>query len=169
MKNPPADKKPILEAVKRIIALETELTLFNNERLLTLPEPRLTVSRTGGATLLMDVQSPQSSYYNRVIGFGPAELDRLQDILTSYGAEGIVPCFDMSPDRQSSEVAGALAAQGFVPRLQLAYLQIELAANDAFGAFGRPAWGPCLFAAKRVTWPTISPSRTTGDAALKRR
>ncbi|WP_059046760.1 GNAT family N-acetyltransferase [Paenibacillus rubinfantis] len=124
-KNTPQNH-PVLADVERMIYLETELTKFNHERSLYLAESHLNVTQIGGTTLLMDQLSPQSSYYNRVIGFGPADLERLPDILESYGAAGIDLCFDMSPDRQTGEVAGALAAQGFVPRLQLAFLKQEL-------------------------------------------
>lgn len=130
MKNPSTPNHPVLGDVERMIDLETELTRFNHERSLYLEESRLTVTQIGGTTLLKDELSPQSSYYNRLIGFGPADLERLPQILEQYAAAGIDPCFDMSPDRQSSEVAEALAAQGFVPRLQLAYLKNERLGED---------------------------------------
>lgn len=128
MKITPPQNHPVLGEVKRMIQLETELTKFNNERSLYLTESRLAVTQIGGATLLSDELSPQSSYYNRVIGFGPADVDRLSEILGIYAAADLEPCFDMSPDRQTGEVAEALAAQGFVPRLQLAFLK-----NDRIG------------------------------------
>ncbi|WP_068787093.1 GNAT family N-acetyltransferase [Paenibacillus phocaensis] len=126
MGNASPQNHPILNDVERMIHLETELTQFNHERSLYLAESaRLTVTRIGGTTLLLDASSPASSYYNRVIGFGPADLDRLPEILGTYTAAGIDPCFDMSPDRQTGEVAEVLAARGFVPRLQLAFLKLE--------------------------------------------
>lgn len=130
MNNNTPQSHPVLGDVERMIHLETELTKFNNERSLYLAESRLAVTQIGGTTLLSDELSPQSSYYNRVIGFGPADLDRLSEILGIYAAAGIDPCFDMSPDRQTGEVAEALAAQGFVPRLQLAFLKNERNGED---------------------------------------
>lgn len=130
MNNNTPQSHPVLGDVERMIHLETELTKFNNERSLYLAESRLTVTQIGGTTLLSDELSPQSSYYNRVIGFGPADLDQLSEILGIYAAAGIDPCFDMSPDRQTGEVAEALAAQGFVPRLQLAFLKNECNGED---------------------------------------
>ncbi|RRJ64209.1 GNAT family N-acetyltransferase [Paenibacillus oralis] len=132
MHNSHERKSRILRDVERIAALELKLTVFNNERSLSHLETKLTAARMGGATLLMDRQSPQSSYYNRVIGFGPAEVEQLPDILRYYGAENIVPCFDMTPDKQSSAVAGALASQRFVPRLQLVFLKQELESGADF-------------------------------------
>lgn len=130
MKKNTPQSHPVLRDVERMIHLETELTRFNNERSLQLAESRLTVTPIGGTTLLSDELSPQSSYYNRVIGFGPSDLDRLPEILGIYEAAGIDPCFDMSPDRQTGEVAEALASKGFVPRLQLAFLKNERIGKD---------------------------------------
>ncbi len=129
----------VLGDVERMINLERELTQFNHERSLYLAESRLTVTQTGETTLLTDELSPQSSYYNRVIGFGPSDLEQLSEILEHYAAAGIDPCFDMSPDRQTSEVAEALAMQGFIPRLQLAFLKHERFGEDLeVGQTGRP-------------------------------
>ncbi|MFD1175089.1 GNAT family N-acetyltransferase [Paenibacillus puldeungensis] len=119
-------KNPILADVKRIVTLELEMTKFNNERSLTAKEHHLTVSQVGSTTLLMDLGMPESSYYNRVIGFGLSDLERLSDIVGIYEAVNIAPCFDMTPDMQHSRVAQALSDHGYVPQLQLAYLQAEL-------------------------------------------
>jgi GNAT superfamily N-acetyltransferase len=125
MMTPSRQPHPVLRDVERLIQLEMEMTKFNNERSLYLKESHFTVTQIGGTTLLLDELSPLSSYYNRVIGFGPADLERLPEILGKYAASGIDPCFDLSPDRKTSEVAEALAAKGFVPRLQLAFLKHE--------------------------------------------
>lgn len=130
MKKPSPQNHSVLDDMERVIALEAELTKFNNERSLFLTESRLRVAQTGGTTLMIDELSPQSSYYNRVIGFGPADLERLTDILAEYGEAGIDPCFDMTPNRQTGEVVEALAAKGFVPRLQLAVLKNERIGED---------------------------------------
>lgn len=116
----------ILNEVERIVSLEMELTRFNALRALSPEDKKLEVLKMGSASLLLDPASPQSTYYNRVIGFGPGDLDKLPEIMNLYGRHGISPCIDMTPDKQSGEVAEALSALGYVPRLQLAFLSLEV-------------------------------------------
>lgn len=123
-------KNRVLADVERIVALELEMTQFNNLRSLTVKDHHLEVRQVGGTTLLMDRGMPESSYYNRVVGFGIEDLTLLPDLLKIYEDEKLTPCFDMTPDRQHSKVAQALSGQGYVPRLQLAYLQAELNAAE---------------------------------------
>ncbi|WP_435922234.1 GNAT family N-acetyltransferase [Paenibacillus sp. DYY-L-2] len=116
----------ILAEVERIVSLEMELTRFNALRALSPEDKKLEVLKMGSASLLLDPASPQSTYYNRVIGLGPGDLDKLPEIMNLYGRHGISPCIDMTPDKQSGEVAEALSALGYVPRLQLAFLSLEV-------------------------------------------
>lgn len=126
----------ILAEVERIVSLEMELTRYNARRALSPEDKRLEVQTMGAASLFIDTTSPQSSYYNRVIGFGPDDLDKLAAIIQLYGQHGISPCFDMTPDKQRGEVAEALSARGYVPRLQLAFLSLET--DRAPESFQRP-------------------------------
>ncbi|GIP12873.1 GNAT family N-acetyltransferase [Paenibacillus macerans] len=153
MHKPQERKNRIVEDVERIAALEMKMTVFNNERSLSHLETKLTATKMGGATLLMDRQSPQSSYYNRVIGFGPAEAERLPDILRHYGTANIVPCFDMTPDKQSGAVAEALSSQGFVPRLQLVFLKRELEPETGPGPRNQGEAGVPALSVRRVATP----------------
>ncbi|MCA1296512.1 GNAT family N-acetyltransferase [Paenibacillus sp. alder61] len=116
----------VLAELERIVALEMELTLFNARRTLFSADKQVEVRNMDGTMLLVDRESPRSEYYNRVIGFGPDSLSKLSEILRFYGECGITPCFDLTPDKQTAEVAAALAGQGYVPRLQLAFLSASV-------------------------------------------
>ncbi|RCX20569.1 acetyltransferase (GNAT) family protein [Fontibacillus phaseoli] len=126
MDNFKTSPNPVLTEVERITALEMALTQFNAQRALSPKDKKLEMIKIGTTTLLLEAGSPGSSYYNRVIGFGPDELDRLPEILDLYAEHRISPCFDLTPDKQSGELAEALSEQGYVPRLQLAFVTLEV-------------------------------------------
>ncbi|HZG58400.1 GNAT family N-acetyltransferase [Paenibacillus sp.] len=127
-------RKPLLET-RRIEAVETALTRLNAARALSPASGRrLEVSELAGCTLLRDAEEPTSPYYNRVKGFGPEAVERLDDIFAAYG--GSAPCFDMAPDRATPEVAEALIRNGYAPMEQLAFL----AARPERDAGPPPAW-----------------------------
>ena len=126
-------RKP-LEEKDRIEAVETALTKLNAGRALAPASGRrLETFELAECTLLRDPAEPTSPYYNRVKGFGPAAVGRLDDLLAVFG--GRPPCFDMTPDRSTPEVAAALIRNGYAPMEQLAFL----AAAPSPGAGGPQA------------------------------
>lgn len=78
----------------------------------------------GHSLLLKESADPASPYYNRIKGFGPSELDRLDEYLHLY--PGNRPCLDMTPDHMKEEVAAALCSRGYVPAEQLVFLAKDL-------------------------------------------
>ncbi|WP_175498663.1 GNAT family N-acetyltransferase [Paenibacillus sp. NFR01] len=101
---------------------ELALTLFNNQRALSAEDKAIRLISIGSCVLLMDPGSPESIYYNRVKGFGSGDLDKLEQILEIYRAEGITPCFDLTPGAGHAEAAETLAAQGFYCADQLVFM-----------------------------------------------
>jgi hypothetical protein len=108
--------------VTNIEKVETELTIFNAKRALSNQEKLLESIQIGESLLFKDKVSPQSIYYNRVKGFGPADLNKLDDILEFYQQDQITPSFDMTPNRLNYDVAKALSNKGFFAAEQLAFL-----------------------------------------------
>ncbi|WP_438445010.1 hypothetical protein [Gorillibacterium sp. sgz5001074] len=117
----PADRKRAVEAI------ELELTKLNARRALTPVEKRLEVAELGGCTLLRDRTAPGSVYYNRIKGFGPEDVHRLDELLALY-PEG-APCFDMTPDHLTEETAAALGRKGYLPVEQLVFMEAETVAG----------------------------------------
>jgi GNAT superfamily N-acetyltransferase len=114
----------VLTSVKNIEKIELELTLFNSKRALSISEKKLETFQIGKSTLLKDKVSPQSIYYNRIKGFGPDDIDKLDQILEFYEQDQITPCFDMVPNHITYDVTKALTNKGLFFAEQLAFLQI---------------------------------------------
>lgn len=119
-------KSAIIDTVIKIEELELELTIFNAKRALSAIDKHLEVKKVGSTTLLLDTKSPNSTYYNRIKGFGMEELSNLDQILETYSKHDIVPCFDLSPYNFKEEIGLALAKHGYVNVEQLAFLQLTL-------------------------------------------
>ncbi|MGC5328043.1 GNAT family N-acetyltransferase [Brevibacillus sp. SYSU BS000544] len=116
-------RNDLLKQVERIEQMEQELTVFNARRALSAVEKNLQVKKLGDCALLIDANSPQSIYYNRIKGFGMNDLNNLDEILDVYHKESLTPCFDMTPNHLNEEVAKALFDRGYVSAEQLAFLQ----------------------------------------------
>lgn len=114
----------VLNSVSNISNLELELTIFNSKRALSNIEKKLETLQIGNSILLKDSASPQSIYYNRIKGFGPTDLDKLDLILDIYEQDQIIPCFDLTPNQSNYEVAKSLTNKGFFCAEQLAFLEI---------------------------------------------
>ena len=114
----------VLLDVERINELEVALTAYNSKRALYQDETNLITKKIGASTLLLDVNAPGSIYYNRIKGFGENDLDKIDEIVALYSSEGITPCFDMTPNHISMDVAQALMARGFYCAEQLAFLEM---------------------------------------------
>lgn len=115
-------KTSVLKQVQDIETAELALTVFNAQRALAETDKALSVTTVGSCQLLMDANSPTSIYYNRVKGFGPADLDQLDHILALYAENGLQPSFDLTPNQLDDQVAGALADKGYVPAEQLVFM-----------------------------------------------
>jgi hypothetical protein len=113
------EKKP-LYYVEKIEKIELELTKLNASRSLVPVERQLEVIQMGNSLLLQDPTDPASIYYNRIKGFGPKDLQKL-DSLLSYYKNG-APCFDMTPNHMTEEVTRALSEKGFIPVEQLVFM-----------------------------------------------
>jgi hypothetical protein len=113
-----------LQRVQAIENMEIALTMLNAERSVVPFKRQLTVWTEGGCALLRDSASPTSFYYNRIKGFGPQDLPNLDRLLGYYPESA--PCVDMIPGKLTEEVGQALAARGYVPAEQLAFLAVEL-------------------------------------------
>jgi hypothetical protein len=111
--------------VSKIEKIEMELTVFNSKRALSSSEKNLEIIEVGNSILLKDKVSPQSIYYNRVKGFSPTDLDKLDQIIQIYEQDQITPCFDLAPNHLNYDLAKALANKGFFSAEQLAFLQIS--------------------------------------------
>ncbi|MDQ6418879.1 GNAT family N-acetyltransferase [Paenibacillus sp. LHD-117] len=129
-----------LELVRRAERMELELTQWNAIRALSGVEKRLEAKRIGETTLLIERTAPDSVYYNRVKGFGPADLPELDDILAAY--EGFAPSFDMAPPNMTEDIGIALTERGYAPAEQLAFLYTERSEDWQAGS---------LFHIERVT------------------
>jgi GNAT superfamily N-acetyltransferase len=110
--------------VIQIEKIEMELTIFNSKRALASLEKKLEIIQVGNSHLLKDKVSPHSIYYNRVKGFSPTDLDKLDQIIQIYEQDHITPCFDLAPNLINYDVARALAKKGYFSAEQLAFLQI---------------------------------------------
>lgn len=117
------EKKP-MNYVDQIEKIELELTKLNARRSLVPVERQLQVSQVGGSTLLRDMTDPDSHYYNRIKGFGPQDLPEMDKMLGYY--KNAAPCFDITPNHMTEEVAAALCEKGFIPGQQLVFMFIEL-------------------------------------------
>lgn len=113
-----------LQRMERIERMELALTEWNAKRALSPIEKRLETARIGGVTLLRERTAPSSAYYNRIKGFGPDDLPRLDELLARYGDGS--PCFDLTPDGITFEVARALGERGYAPAEQLAFLYADV-------------------------------------------
>lgn len=110
--------------VNKIEKMELELTAFNSKRALASSEKKLEIIQVGNSHLLKDKVSPHSIYYNRVKGFSPTDLDKLDQIIQIYEQDQITPCFDLAPNQINYDVSRALAKKGYFSAEQLAFLQI---------------------------------------------
>jgi len=130
-------RNQLLEQVRRIEEIELELTVFNAGRALARVDKELKLKKIGDCSLLYEVNSPESVYYNRVKGFGIRDLDKLEQILNTYKALDITPCFDMTPDRINEEVSLVLSDLGYAVAEQLVFMQLddweEERINDGMG------------------------------------
>lgn len=124
-----------LQRMERIEQIELELATFNAKRALSPIEKRLEKKQIGRTTLLREQTAPTSMYHNRIKGFGPEDLPRLNEIFAYYG--DIAPCFDMTPDRMTEEVAIALSERSYIPVDQLVFMAAKPLdqGTDATGAF----------------------------------
>jgi hypothetical protein len=116
------ERKP-LYYLDRIEKNELVFTRWNAARSLAPLPKQLEILHVGSAVLLRDKTDPASSYYNRVKGFGPQDLSELDSILSNYQA---APCFDMTPDHMTEEVAQALSSRGYIPVEQLVFMYADL-------------------------------------------
>ncbi|AIQ50001.1 hypothetical protein R70723_32055 [Paenibacillus sp. FSL R7-0273] len=123
--------KPI-DYVNHIEQIEIELTRLNAARSLVNVPRRLEITSSGRTTLLRDHTEPASAYYNRIKGFGPDDLSLLDTLLSHY--PDVAPCFDLSPDHMTEEVARALCSRGYLPAEQLAFLYVHLEEHSAVAA-----------------------------------
>lgn len=124
-------KDDLIKQVERIEIIERELTVFNAKRALSAVDKNLEVKQMGQCTLLIDSNSPNSIYYNRVKGLGTNDLDKLDEILEVYTEKNLTPCIDMTPNHANEEVAKALANRGFVSTEHLAFLHIGAGGYEA--------------------------------------
>lgn len=115
-----------LQRMERIERMELELAKWNAKRSLSLIEKKLEVKRIGRTILLREQTTPASVYHNRIKGFGPEDLAQLDEMIAYYG--DFAPCFDMTPDRMTEEVARALAERSFSPVEQLVFMAAKPAA-----------------------------------------
>ncbi|OXL83823.1 hypothetical protein BCV73_12495 [Paenibacillus sp. SSG-1] len=118
-------QQKVHQKVNDIEEIELELTRFNAGRALSSQDKRLEEIRIGSARLLIETTGPDSLYYNRVKGFGIADLGHLDQIVSEYEQRNARPCFDMAPTRLNEQVALALHRKGFLPIDQLAFLEAE--------------------------------------------
>ncbi|UQZ34104.1 hypothetical protein C2I18_11540 [Paenibacillus sp. PK3_47] len=111
------------EYLKKIENMEILLTRLNASRSLVPVERQLEVLQLGQCVLLCDPTDPASPYYNRIKGFGPEDLGKLDELLGYY--PGAAPCFDMTPDHMTEEVSLALCDKGFYPAEQLVFMYVH--------------------------------------------
>ncbi|WP_150269844.1 GNAT family N-acetyltransferase [Paenibacillus tepidiphilus] len=112
-----------LQYVTQIERVEVELTRLNAARSLVEKPRQLEIRTLGQCTLLRDLTDPASGYYNRVKGLGPDDLHRLDEVLEYY--PDTPPCFDLTPDHMTEEVASELSRRGFIPAGQLVFMQVQ--------------------------------------------
>ncbi|CAM3914648.1 hypothetical protein COLU111180_14150 [Cohnella lubricantis] len=126
-----------LDYVEQISKIELALTQLNAERSLV-PTPRqLEIHQIGQSTLLRDPTDPAAMYFNRVKGFGSHDIANLDAIFAHYPDSP--PCFDLTPDQLTEDVARALSDRGYIPVDQLVFLAAERAgANWREEASGYP-------------------------------
>ncbi|MEK5450497.1 GNAT family N-acetyltransferase [Paenibacillus sp. FSL R7-0331] len=133
-----------MDYVNHIEKIEIELTRLNAARSLVNVPRRLEITSSGRTTLLRDHTDSASAYYNRIKGFGPDDLNQLDTLLSHY--PDAAPCFDLSPDHMTEEVARALSGKGYLPAEQLAFLYVHLDERSAVT--------PAEFQIERVTEQT---------------
>ncbi len=109
---------------ERVIALERVYTGFNAQRtMVDVLQPRLEIHRFGGADALIDTVRPEISHYNRVMGFGEADLQHLDAIVALYEAHKVPLRFDLVPE--AFGVAEHLIARGLKPTEVFSYLDAD--------------------------------------------
>lgn len=113
----------ILEQILKIEELELQLAMFNSKRALSNIDKQLEVTKIGNCTLLCEPNSPKSIYYNRIKGFGKNNLDKLGELLNQYNKQDIHPCFDLTPNNVTEEVAVALFNNGYSAGIQLTFME----------------------------------------------
>lgn len=101
--------------------LEIEYTRFNSARTLRSPEPsEFRVERFSSELIaLVDPARRRPGYPNRILGLTPRSLPVLDQALTSYAREGLVPEIQVS---SHPDVDARLSELGFRPLHTLAYL-----------------------------------------------
>lgn len=114
----------VLEQVSNIEHLEIQLTAFNSKRALSKIDKKLEVKKIGNCSLIIEPNSPNSIYYNRVKGFGIKDLNKFEQILDIYKEQNITPCFDITPNNINREVSTALLNNGYTVFEQLTFMQL---------------------------------------------
>lgn len=123
-------KNNLLNEVRKIEEIELELTIFNSKRALSKTDKKLELRKIGDCSLLYDINSPSSIYYNRIKGFGIKDLDKLNEILDVYSEQNIIPCFDITPNNMNEEVSQALFNYGYSNFEQLVFMQLIPEINE---------------------------------------
>ncbi len=109
--------------MKEIEETELRLTMFNSKRALSAVEKDLRIQTIGSCTLLIDRNSPDSGYYNRIKGFSEENIVNLESILAMYEDHKINPFFELTPDNVNENVTKVLSRNGFSCVEQLVYME----------------------------------------------
>ncbi len=94
------------ELIIRINEMDAVFTRFNNQRSLVM-DCRIKAKQFGDATALIDSNRPDSTYYNRVIGFTDKALHLLDNILKWYNENQSACIFSLAPTQQTEKVLDA--------------------------------------------------------------
>jgi GNAT superfamily N-acetyltransferase len=109
-----------------------------------------TVRRFGGAFAMLDPTRPREGFYNRVVGFGPADMPVFDDVVAHYERSS-VPCqIDLTPNVASAELIGAFEARGFRHRGAICWFRARPARRPAGPIVVRHATGDDLAIALEV-------------------
>jgi hypothetical protein len=100
------------DVIDRIVAIDAKFTSYNTVRTLRLEEGRFEHKQFGRATAMRD-PTHAARYYNRVVGFGELELERLDEIIDFYREVGKRCSITLTPDRATPQVLDALSRRGF--------------------------------------------------------
>jgi hypothetical protein len=73
------------------------------------------IRRFGGATAILADKAPADGWWNRVVGFQPADVDSIDDIVAFYREHGRRCHVDLDPLTLTHDIAGRLAGHGFYP------------------------------------------------------
>jgi hypothetical protein len=88
---------------------------FNSRRTFTDPRPAsFTVRRIGPLVVTLDVNRPDQSYYQRVLGLNAGTFEHLVDAISVHEAHGVGTRVDLDRERRLDGVADALAQRGMV-------------------------------------------------------